>query len=273
VIERRSGRTYEQFVQQELLAPSCVTDMEIGGRTLAERKPNEVVYYQPGGGDPYNLSPSRMDAHGGWIAKPIDLLLLLRRMDGNTNQAELLQPDSLAEMLTPSGAPGGGAGYGLGVGIGGSGWGHNGAMNGTIADLSYRNDGYGFAVTCNTRPASDEFVGILKGTIMDIIDALDAANAWPNYDLFPCNVPPGDPPQTMEVTKDIYVDWSCNSIIKNGQQSCSFLFGPYQAVTDGVNAICAGDRLWIRNGIYDEAVIFDRYTTVRSYDGPATVGD
>ncbi|HVR36361.1 MAG TPA: hypothetical protein VMS21_10985, partial [Methylomirabilota bacterium] len=233
--------------------------------------PGEVVYYQSGG-NPYNLSPRRMDAHGGWIAKPIDLLLLLRRIDGNTNQAELLRPDSLTEMLTPSGAPGGGAGYGLGVGISGNGWGHNGAMSGTFADLSYRNDGLAFAVTCNTRPSTDEFAGTLKSTIMNVIDTLDAANAWPTYDLFPCDVPPGDPPQTMEVTKDIYVDGSCNSIVETGQQSCTPFFGPYHTVTRGVNAVCSGDRLWIRAGTYNETVVFDRYVTVRSYDGTAIIG-
>jgi CubicO group peptidase (beta-lactamase class C family) len=273
VIEKRSGRSYEKFVQDELLAPSCVTEMEIGGRTLAERKPGEVVYYQSYQGSPYNLSPRRMDAHGGWIAKPIDLLLLLRRMDGNTNNAELLTADGLTEMLTPSGAPGGGGSYGLGLGIGGGGWGHNGAMPGTIADLSYRNDGLAFAVTCNVRPQGDEFVGVLKSIIMDLIDDLNAANAWPNYDLFPCNVPPGDSPQTMEVTRDIYVDWSCNSLLPDGQKNCNLLGGPFKTVNQGANEICAGDRLFIRAGVYDEAVTLDRYTTVRSYDGAATVGD
>jgi CubicO group peptidase (beta-lactamase class C family) len=276
VIERRSGRTYEQFVKDELLAPSCVTEMEIGERTLALRKPNEVVYYQPNGGDPYGLSPRRMDAHGGWIAKPLDLLLLLRRIDSNVNQAELLQPDSLTAMRTPSLAPGdggGGTNYGLGLGIGGSGWGHNGAMNGTIADLTYRNDGLAFAVTCNTRPSTDQFAGVLKSTVMNIINTLDAANAWPSYDLFPCDVPPGDPPQTMEVTKDIYVDGSCTSPISNGQKDCGFLVGPYHTVNQGVNALCAGDRLWIRTGTYDEAVVLNRFTTVRSYDGSAVVGE
>jgi CubicO group peptidase (beta-lactamase class C family) len=273
VIEKRSGRSYEKFVQDELLAPSCVTEMEIGGNTLGDRKPNEVVYYDSTLGNPYNLSPSRMDAHGGWIAKPIDLLLFLRRIDGNTNNAELLTGDSLAEMLTPSGAPGGGSSYGLGLGIGGSGWGHNGAMAGTLADLSYRNDGLAFAVTCNTWPAGDQFAGTLKSMIMDLIDNLNAANAWPNYDLFPCHVPPGDSPQTMEVTHDIYVDWSCNSLLPNGQKTCNLFGGPFKTVNQGANEICAGDRLFIRTGVYDEAVTLDRYVTIRSYDGAALIGE
>ncbi|HYG24286.1 MAG TPA: serine hydrolase [Verrucomicrobiae bacterium] len=276
VIERRTGRTYEQFVKDELMAPSCVTEMEIGGSTLAQRKANEVVYYQSDGGSPYDLSPSRMDAHGGWIAKPLDLLLFLRRIDSSTNQAELLQPDSLTAMRTPSMAPGpgsGGTNYGLGLALGGSGWGHNGAMNGTIADLSYRNDGFGFAVACNIRPANDQFAGVVKAVINNAINALTTSNAWPAYDLFPCTVAPGEPPQTMAKTRDIYVDGACSSPIPNGQAGCTVLFGPYRNVNQGASAVCAGDRLWIRTGTYDEAVVLDRFTTVRSYDGAAVVGE
>jgi CubicO group peptidase (beta-lactamase class C family) len=275
VIEQRSGRSYEKFVQDELLAPSCVTDMEIGGRTLAERKPNEVVYYQSGGGNPYNLSPSRMDAHGGWIAKPIDLLLFLRRIDSNTNQADLLQPDSLTAMRTPSMAPGpsgGGTNYALGLGVTSGGWGHNGAMSGTLADLTYRNDGIAFAVTCNTRPSDDQFAGVLKATINNLINTLNALDAWPDFDLFPCNVPPGSPPQTMEVTSDLYVDGSSSCPWANGRKDCGFLQGPFPTVNQGVNAVCAGDRLFIRAGSYNEQVFFNRFVTVRSYDGTAIIG-
>jgi CubicO group peptidase (beta-lactamase class C family) len=194
VIERASGKSYEQFVKDELLRPSCVTDMEIGGATLLERKPGEAVYY---GGNPYGLNPSRMDAHGGWIARPIDLLLLLRRIDGNSANAELLENASLTAMLTPSMAPGpngGGTNYGLGMVVNSTWWGHNGAMDGTIAFMVYRNDGIGFAFTCNTRPPNDQFAGGLRSVVNGIINTLNAANAWPAYDLFPCNVPPGGEP-------------------------------------------------------------------------------
>jgi hypothetical protein len=264
-----SGRSYEQFVKEEVLAPSCVTEMEIGSESLAERLPNEVVYYA-NGDNPYGLSPHRMDANGGWIAKPMDLLLLLRRIDGDAAHAQLLSADSLTQMRTGSTASGGG--YGLGLNLGTDGWGHNGCMSGTIAFLEQRNDGYAFAVVCNIRPTDDGCAWGLKGVVNGIIDSLIAANAWPNYDLFPCDVPPGDPPQTMEVTKDIYVDGSCNSLIPIGQMSCDSILGPYKTVNQGANAVCAGDRLWIRTGSYNETVTFDRYVTIRSYDGAALIG-
>jgi hypothetical protein len=179
-------------------------------------------------------------------------------------------------MRTASFAPGdngGGTNYGLGLGVSGSGWGHNGAMSGTLSDLSYRTDGIAFAITCNTWPDTDKFASGLKSMVMGLINSLNASNAWPNYDLFPCDVPPGDPPQTMEVTHDIHVDGSCNSLLPNGQKTCNLIGGPFKTVNQGVNALCAGDRLFIRAGSYNEAVIFNRSTTVRSYDGTAVIGE
>src|SRR5204863_5006051 len=124
------------------------------------------------GGGPYSLDLNRMDANGGWIAKPIDLLLFLRRIDGDSAQADLLQTASLTDMHTPSGTPGQGRGYGLGLIVNHFGgpttdyeWGHNGAMDGTISFLIHRDDGMAFAVTCNTRPAGDGYCGQLRSLI------------------------------------------------------------------------------------------------------------
>ena len=277
VIERRSGRTYEQFVKDEILGPSCITDMEIGGRTLADRKPGEVVYYKADSKemDPYDLSPERMDAHGGWIATPMDLLLFMRRIDSNTNQAEILRGTSLTAMRTPSMAPGpngGGTNYGFGMITKSSWFGHNGAMPGTIGFLVYRTDGFAFAVTCNSRPANDQYCYVLESLISGVINTLSSANAWPNYDLFSCDVPPGDSPQTMVVTHDIYVDGSASCPYPNGSKNCGLIGGPFHTVNQALGNLCAGDRLYIRTGTYDEPAFFNRWTTARSYDGSATVG-
>ncbi len=265
VIERRTGRSYEQWVKDELLTPSCITGMEIGGSSLAERKPGEVVYY---GGSPYSLNLSRMDANGGWIARPIDLLMLMRRIDGDSAQADLISSNSLMAMLTGS-APN--SGYGLGTLINGTWWGHNGCMDGSTAFLVYRDDGIAFAVTCNTRPDDDSCAWGIRSIIDGLIDTLVAADALPDFDLFPCNIPAGNPPPTLEVTQDIYVNGNCNSLFPNGQKNCSLFFGPYPTVNMGVDAVCAGDRLFIRAGTYSEAVVMDRYVTVRSYEGTAVV--
>jgi CubicO group peptidase (beta-lactamase class C family) len=270
IIERRMGKSYEQFVKDELFAPSCITEMEIGGGTLAERKPGEVVYYA-NDDNPYALSPSRMDAHGGWIAKPMDLLLFLRRIDGDTAQADLVQPDSLTEMLTGSTPR---PSYGLGQLLDASEWGHNGSMAGSIGFLVHRYDGYSFAVTCNLRPPEDldKYAFTIKGVINNLIDTLDTANAFPNYDLFPCSVPSGSAPKGLADPRNFYVDGSANCFIQNGQKICAFLAGPFSKVVSAYNTSCWGDVMHVRAGSYNETLTFNKLMTVRSYDGTAVIG-
>jgi CubicO group peptidase (beta-lactamase class C family) len=57
VIEKLSGQSYEQYVQQNVLANCGVTDMRIGGNTRAERMLGEVVYYNGDHIDPYAFNP------------------------------------------------------------------------------------------------------------------------------------------------------------------------------------------------------------------------
>jgi Zn-dependent metalloprotease len=73
---------------------------------------------------------------------------------------------------------------------------------------------------------------------------------------------------------NLYVDGSSNCFIKNGRQTCNFIFGgPFKTVIQGVSAAQPGDRLYIRGGSYNEALTFREITTVRSYDGTAVIGD
>lgn len=188
VIERLSGTNYENYVKKEVLAPCGITDMELGNATLAGRKLNEVVYYaSPGAADPYVvIDPHRMDANGGWIAKPSDLLLFMRRMDGRTNNTDIVTGARLNEMLTIP-APGT-MSYGLGLfyvntpGVG-NGWGHNGCMAGTRSFLIHRLDGLDFAVTLNIDVPSDGCTWNLRAGIDAALSAIPAS-AWPDYDLF-----------------------------------------------------------------------------------------
>ncbi|RYD69373.1 MAG: class A beta-lactamase-related serine hydrolase, partial [Sphingobacteriales bacterium] len=48
IIEKVSGKTYEQFVKDEVLTPAGATQTAIAGGTLADRKTNEAKYYGQG---------------------------------------------------------------------------------------------------------------------------------------------------------------------------------------------------------------------------------
>jgi CubicO group peptidase (beta-lactamase class C family) len=186
VIERLSGQGYEQYVKEKVFAPCGITDMEIAGSTLADRKPQEVRYYDVQGGNPYTLSPRRMDAHGGWLGKPIDLLLFARRIDGDPSQADILSAASISQMAMGSGPD---PTYGLGVMWLTSGVfpAHNGSMRGTGAVLVRRSNGFSFAYACNTRPATnnDTRSVAFANLVIGLIDTISATNGWPSYDLFP----------------------------------------------------------------------------------------
>jgi len=174
VIEKVSGQGYEAYVKQAVLSRCGITLMQIGADTQAGKAKHEVTYY---GSAPYTLLLHRMDAHGGWIATPIDLLRMMARVDGFTNKVDILSPTDETSMDTGSTAN---AGYGLGWIIESTDRAHNGAMDGCMGFLVRRNDGISYAVLVNTRAAVDNFAWGLKG----VIDGFVASVNWPGYDLF-----------------------------------------------------------------------------------------
>ena len=104
VIERVSGRSYEQEVRDQVLAPCGITRMRIAGNTLAERAAQEVVYYDQDGANPYRMNVRRMDSHGGWLATPTDLVRFLVHVDGFPTEPDLLKPETIKTMTTASAA-------------------------------------------------------------------------------------------------------------------------------------------------------------------------
>jgi len=95
IIEKLSGQTYQAFVREQILAGRGIADMRIAGNTREQREVSEVAYYGSGG-DPYRLDVARMDSHGGWVASAPSLIRFLLGLP------DLLRPDSLRTMLTPS---------------------------------------------------------------------------------------------------------------------------------------------------------------------------
>jgi hypothetical protein len=125
---------------------------------------------------------TRFDAHGGWIASPIDLARFLVRVDGLPTKSDIISANSHTLMLTDSGikgANGNDPNYGFGWGTQQQ-W-HNGAMEGTIAFIQVLPNGYAYTVVANTRPANDGFAFNLAGAVQKIINGV---SNWPAYDLF-----------------------------------------------------------------------------------------
>ncbi len=179
VIEKKTHKSYEEYVREAVLHPSGITDMAVGANSPAQRKPREVKYYPA---DAYNLNVTRFDSHGGWVASPVDLARFLVRVDGSTAKPDIISTASRSEMLT---APhikdnkGNDPGYGFGWFVSPQ-W-HNGCMEGTIAQEEVLPNGFTFAFVVNTRPAKDGCAGNLAGVVQNLIQNV---SAWPKYDLF-----------------------------------------------------------------------------------------
>ena len=151
VIEAVAGETYEVHVKRTVLTPCGIESMRIGGNTLAERQPLEVVYHGQQGENPYGstINVRRMDSHGGWLATAEDLTRLLVRLDGFPDPPDLLAPATIRQMTTASSAnPGYASGWSVNPKPN---WWHGGSLPGTSTLAVRTASGMCWAVLANTR--------------------------------------------------------------------------------------------------------------------------
>ncbi len=168
VIEQITGQGYEEYVKKNILIPSGATTMSVGGNTLDQKKPEEVIYYGQGRENPYVYNISRMDAHGGWIASATDLVNFINHVDGNPVLKDIISPASRKLMLTPSEAN---HDYACGWVIDSTGlfW-HNGSLPGTRTELRHYPNGYAYALLLNTRSWGPDFDKGLKKVLEKLED-------------------------------------------------------------------------------------------------------
>ena len=203
VIEKVSGKRYEAYVKEKVLAPIGIERMR-EGRTLAdERAKGEVKYYDGQGiaimgpnigkkvPQPYGCwCLESMDSHGGWIASAEDLV----RFGAAFNRPKQCKILDAKGIQTTFARPPGAAGedkngkpadswYGCGwsvrpVGGGKENTWHNGSLDGTSTLLVRRWDGLTWAALFNSREAvkGEEPAGEIDGLLHQ---AADAVKRWP----------------------------------------------------------------------------------------------
>jgi N-acyl-D-amino-acid deacylase len=210
VIERITGLSYGDAVQELVLAPSGISDMLLGRTRLEDRWPGEVHYvnlpgqalvpsvfpgvgYVPNAYGGYYMEA--LDAHGGWIATAEDQIRFATAVDGQRGPA-LLEPATVQAMLhTPlpqeTGASGAGnapSASGLcwivqpeGDGLS---WSHAGALEGSCAAwMIRRSDGTTISVIFSSLPTDYErFFATDVGPALK--QTTDAIQSWPAFDLF-----------------------------------------------------------------------------------------
>ena len=174
VIEKISGLHYDDYVKKFILKKAGISDMEIGGNTLADRKPNEVIYYSQGGEDPYVFNVKRMDSHGGWIASATDLVKFTLSVDSFTTKPDILSGSSISLMTTPSSVN---KNYACGWQVNDKhNWWHGGSLPGTTTEMVRAHNGYCWAILTNTRTWQQGFVQDMDQLVWQVLK--DSTIQW-----------------------------------------------------------------------------------------------
>jgi CubicO group peptidase (beta-lactamase class C family) len=156
VIEKVTRRPYADYVRTAVLERCGISDMTIAGNTLAQRQPREVKYYGQGD-NPYGMNVARMDSHGGWIARPADLVQFFMHVDGFAAPPNILEPHTIQTMTTASAAnPHYAKGWEVNAA---NNWWHNGSLPGTTTLAVRTNSGFCWAAFTNTRRTNSD-IGI-----------------------------------------------------------------------------------------------------------------
>ncbi|MDZ4364010.1 serine hydrolase domain-containing protein [Brevundimonas sp.] len=145
VIEQVTGENYETWVRREVLRPCGSQAMRIGSYQRGSR---EVAYVAASGGNPYGVDMAMLDANGGWIASPTELVRFLVKVDGYQSTADILRVDSSRYMATRP-FPGADFGHGWTVNDRDNWW-HTGILPGTSAFMCRTRSGFCFAALANT---------------------------------------------------------------------------------------------------------------------------
>lgn len=180
IIEKLSGKAYEQWVKEHILVPAGITGMTISGNTLADKTAGEVTYYGQNGENPYIYNITRMDAHGGWLASATDLARLMVKVDGFSTKPDMLSASTISSMKTGS-TPNPNYACGWAVNSADNWW-HNGSLPGTATEIVRTSDEYCWVILCNTRTSAANFMNDLDGLVW--IPVMDSTTVWPDLDLF-----------------------------------------------------------------------------------------
>lgn len=194
VIEAVTGQEYEEYVRNEVLKPVGITDMHIGHSYLADRRFNEVKYYQsddnqlvpcfdgtgrmvpkPYGGNPIEL----LGPAGGWISSSLELAKLMVMVDGFKNVPDML-PNHLISQMVENKFFRGPLGWKI-VKDNGD-WIRTGSMAGTSALVKRQANGFSWVVILNSSswkgPKLPAYINYMMGKIERTI------KNWPKQDLF-----------------------------------------------------------------------------------------
>lgn len=115
IIEHVTGKTYEEYIKEEVLAPAGCYDMHIAGNYYAHKRPNEVRYYTHNGKGKFveefsgtgrlversyggNNIPLLSGA-GAWCGSTVELARFVAAIDGRDEIPDIISKEALAQMI------------------------------------------------------------------------------------------------------------------------------------------------------------------------------
>jgi D-alanyl-D-alanine carboxypeptidase len=187
IIEKVSGKTFINYIKEDIMAPIGGTQTDMSGKTEAEQKANEVKYYGQGNDVPfvYNMAFPRRDADGGLMTTATDLIRLVTAIDGAATRPDILNAVNLTALTTPSAVF---ASYACGIGIWNAEnvWFNYGSLPGTRTAFMRNANGMCAVLLLNSRvdPSTNEnpFVFAIQDLVLDITK--NAGYAWQDINQF-----------------------------------------------------------------------------------------
>ncbi|MFI3282919.1 MAG: serine hydrolase domain-containing protein [Rikenellaceae bacterium] len=192
IIEQVTGVSYEEYVQNSILAPIGCYDMFIGRNFSHHKAPNEVRYYEVKEAGPVEAydgsgvmtmksdggnNVTLLSSAGGWVASPVELLRFVAAVDGCGSKEHILS-DKTVDIMTNKkyGRSIGWASTSKGV------WLRSGSMAGTSALIKKQSNGYTWVFVVN----NSAWIGpnISKYISSRITAAISKVKEWPQRDLF-----------------------------------------------------------------------------------------
>ena len=164
IIEKVSGKPYEQFIKEDVLLPAGCFDMHIAGNYYEHKRENEVRYYTHEGDgkyiEEYNKSGRIVErcyggnnipllsGAGGWCGSTAELARFVAAIDGKPKVEDIISPESIAQMVEYFDRDT----YSLGWNdtTPEKGWSRTGTLAGTSALIKYFPDGECWILITNT---------------------------------------------------------------------------------------------------------------------------
>jgi N-acyl-D-amino-acid deacylase len=205
VIEEVSGMSFEDYMQSEFLAPMGITRMEVAETRVSGRKEQEVRYYDLSGATASSVFPDdgvvptpygafhieAMDAHGGWIASPVDLMRFMTSVDGREDRADVISFATVNDMIARPALDhwqSSSYWYAKGWSVRSAGsdrnWWHTGLLAGTTTVMVRAHNGFSWAILVNAS-ATDFCCAMMNAMDRLMWDAVGSVGQWPIHDLFP----------------------------------------------------------------------------------------